>query len=274
MANAVLSMVTLTVQRLGDVTRWHMSSVAGRAAGVTVSAYVYRGVVVDTGFYRARRLFLDALSRAAVRGVVVTHWHEDHAGNAERVAAQGIPLLLRADTESMLRRRPAIQLYRKIIWGRPSALTGELIPFEAEGFECVHTPGHSPDHQVVWFPETRTLFSGDLWLGVRSRVYHVDEDPFQIVESLRRAAALEPERMFDAHRGEVANPSAALAARAEWLTTTLGDIERRIAAGATDAQIVRELFRGEEAAAYVSFHEYSRRNLVRAVRRRVAPGTV
>jgi glyoxylase-like metal-dependent hydrolase (beta-lactamase superfamily II) len=262
--------VTLVAQQLGDVIRWRMSSPAGRAVGYDVSAYVYRGVMIDTGFHRARRSLVAAMSSTAIRGVVLTHWHEDHAGNAALLARRGVPLLLRADTEATLRQRPSIQLYRQLVWGRPPSLRGAVERFECDELECLHTPGHSTDHQVVWFPETRTLFSGDLWLGVRSRIVNIVEDPYRIIESLRAAAALVPERMFDAHRGFVSNPVEALNARAEWLSDVLGEIGRRIAKGHADHAIVRELLGGEEPAAYVSFGEYSRRNLVRAVRRHLA----
>src|SRR5262249_61740683 len=130
------------------------------------------------------------------------------------------------------RARPKIQLYRRLVWGRPPALRGDVVPFSSDEFECIHTPGHCDDHHVVWFPDTRTLFSGDLWLGVRSRVFHLSEDPYQIVGTLRHVAALQPARMFDAHRGLVTAPAESLIARADWLTRTLDDIAEQIAAGA------------------------------------------
>ena len=261
--------MTLAVEQLGDVTRWRMSSVAGRAARITVSAYVYRGVLIDTGFHRARRPFADALSSIAIRGAVVTHSHEDHAGNVALLARRGVPLLLEPGTEATLRARPSIQLYRRLIWGRPPALRDDIIPFTADDLACIHTPGHSRDHRVVWFPDTRTLFSGDLWLGVRSRVLHSSEDPYRIVDSLRRVAALGPVRMFDAHRGAVSGPAAALEARADWLARTLDDIARQITAGRGDGEILRATLGGEEIAGVISRGEYSRRNLVAAVRRRI-----
>jgi glyoxylase-like metal-dependent hydrolase (beta-lactamase superfamily II) len=169
-----------------------------------------------------------------------------------------------------LRQRPEIQLYRRVFWGNPPALAASVAAFDPLGLECVHTPGHSTDHQVVWDPETRTLFSGDLWLGVRARVLHSTEDPYMLLESLRRASALEPVRMFDAHRGLVDRPVAALDAKVRWLGDTLGEIARRVTEGWSDRAIVRRVLGGEEIAAVVSFGDYARRNLVRAVRRNMS----
>lgn len=255
------------LERHGDVERLWMQSTSGRLAGVSVSVYVVRGVLIDTGFHRAEHEVLEAATARGITGAIVTHWHEDHAGNVAALAAQGVPIAMREDTEEILRRHPAIQLYRRLIWGRPPAVVAPISAFESAGLEGIHTPGHSPDHQVIWDSETGTLFSGDLWLGVRARVLHVAEDPRAIVTSLRRAASLSPARMFDAHRGLVEKPASALTAKAEWMTETIEMIEREIAVGRSDREIVKFVLGGEEAAALVSRGEYARVNFVRAVRR-------
>lgn len=257
----------VTLERHGDVERLKMQSAAGRLAGIGVSVYIVRGVLIDTGFHRARAPIIEAVTTRGVTGAIVTHWHEDHAGNVAALIDLGVPIGLREDTEEILRNRPAIQLYRRLVWGRPPAVAAPIREFQSAGFQGIHTPGHSPDHQVVWDAATGTLFSGDLWLGVRSRVMHAAEDPREIIASLRRAASLAPARMFDAHRGVVDKPAAALTAKAEWMSETIGTIEREIAEGRSDREIVTFVLGGEEMAAFVSRGEYARANFVRAVRR-------
>ena len=78
--------------------------------------------------------------------------------------------------------------------------------------------------------------------------------------------------MFDAHRGLVENPVAALSDKADWLSQMMDSISREIAKGASDRQIVNRLLEGEYRSAYISGGDYSRRNLVRAVRRRFVGG--
>jgi len=263
--------MSLRVERHGDVVQLRMTSAGGRAIGLGVSVYVVRGVMIDAGFPHARRELVAAARSLNVRGLVITHWHEDHAGNAPALAANGIAISARDETLSILRSRPGIQLYRRAIWGRPPRLGAEpsrFDPVEA-GLALIHTPGHSPDHQVVWDASTRTLFSGDLWLGVRARVIHYDEDPYRIIESLRAALALEPARMFDAHRGAVLDPVEAIRAKIDWLGSTLTEIEQRVEQGWSDGEIVRRVLGGEESAALISRGSYSRRNLVQAARRRL-----
>jgi glyoxylase-like metal-dependent hydrolase (beta-lactamase superfamily II) len=263
-------LASLRVERYGDVTRLRMVSAAGRAIGIDVSAYVLRGVMIDTGFAHARTLLLGAARTLDVRAAVVTHWHEDHAGNAGALAASGVPLLLRSDTEATLRAFPRIELYRRTVWGSPPPLTTAIRRANLDDLACLHTPGHSSDHQIVWDESTRTAFTGDLWLGVRARTMHAAEDPYMIVESLRTLRDLGPDRIFDAHRGLVRPAIDAINRKIEWLSTTLAEVESRIQAGDDDATIVRRVLGGEDLAATVSFGHYSRRNFVRAVRRSAA----
>jgi ribonuclease/clavin/mitogillin len=247
-----------------DVVRLRMWTRRSAAVGYDASAYLVRGVLVDTGFRHVRAGLLGVLRDLRPRGVIVTHWHEDHAGNAPTLAP-ALPMWMSAYTEAKLRERQRVKLYRHFTWGRPRALEGSLIPFDISPLQAIATPGHSPDHHVVFDPETATLFSADLWLGVRVRIVGASENPYEIMASLDRAIALNPLRMFDAHRGLVDRPVAALAAKRAWLAATVGEIERRLDAGDAETAIVRRVLGGEERTAFVSQGEYSRRNLVRAV---------
>ena len=73
--------MTVRVEEFGDVRRVRMTSAGGRLVGIDVSAYVVRGVMIDTGFHRARDEVVLAAQSLGVTGIIVTHWHEDHAGN-------------------------------------------------------------------------------------------------------------------------------------------------------------------------------------------------
>ena len=256
-------MIEITLHE--DVTRLRMWTLRSAAIGYDVSAYLVRGVLIDTGFRHAEADLIRALTKLRARGVVVTHWHEDHAGNAPMLA-EALPMWMPAGTEAKLRERPQVRFYRHFTWGRPNPLVSQLEPLDFHPLRAIATPGHSADHHVLFDPETATLFSGDLWLGVRVRVVGAHENPYEILTSLERAIALSPRRMFDAHRGLVENPVVALQAKKQWLEATVVEIERRLDAGDDEGRILRSVLGGEEKTAFVSQGEYSRRNLVRSVR--------
>ena len=257
----------IQIEQFGDVTRIRLASWGSIAAGMHVSAYLTRGVLVDTGFAHASRVIARLVAERRPAGAMLTHWHEDHAGNADLLAACGIPLAMSVATEAQLRSSARLRTYRRVVWGTPPALRTAFERLQHPALELLPAPGHSADHHVVWDAERETLFSGDLWLGVRTRVMHEDEEPYRILSSLRAVIALRPRRMFDAHRGAVSNPVAALGARAAWLEETIAAIQGRLDAGWETRAIVREVLQGEEPVAYLSGGEYARRNFVEAVRR-------
>ena len=252
----------------GGVTEWRFATRLSRLAGYAASAFLTDdGLLVDTGIPACGAAFERLLDAVDVRGVVITHHHEDHAGNVERVARRGIPTWIAPATRPLVTTVERLRAYRRLTWTPMPPLTSALTPFAPTSLEMLPTPGHSADHHVIWQPDSRTLFSGDLFLGVAVRIMQTDEDPWQHIASLERAAALGPVRMFCAHRGLVPEPVAALRAKAQWLRDMIAAITGAITLGATDSQILARLLGGESLTGRLSGGEYARRNFVRAVRR-------
>lgn len=259
-------MIDVTVH--DGVTEWRFATRLSRLAGYSASAFLTEdGLLIDTGIPACRAAFEQLLAVTDVRGVVVTHHHEDHAGNVECVARRGIPTWIAPTTLPLVTRVERLRAYRRLTWTSMRPLTSAVTPFSPEALAMVPTPGHSADHHVAWHPGTRTLFSGDLYLGVAVRMMHEAEDPWQHIDSIERAAALGPVRMFCAHRGLVPDPVTALRAKAQWLRDTIAAMTDAIVLGATDTQVLSRVLGGESLTGRLSAGEYSRRNFVRAVRR-------
>lgn len=251
----------------GDVTELRFSTWRSRTIRYAVSAFVTRQVLVDSGFPDVRRQLAAWLDAQRVHGAIITHGHEDHGGNAGLLAARGIPVQAAPETEAVLRDPGRIGLYRQYTWGAFTPLAQPLTPFADPALALLPARGHSADHHVVWDAERGTVFGGDLFVGVKVRIAHHDEDLQAQVLALRAVAAREPERLFDAHRGLVRNPSSQLRAKADWIEETMATIATRIGEGWSDTRIRRDVLGGEEMTGYASFGEYSRLNFVRYVRR-------
>jgi len=258
--------VSLHVERVEpDVLRLHMHSWQGRLAGYEVSAYVVRGVLIDTGAPKASAQVLDAVRQLAPRGAVVTHCHEDHAGNAAELAAIGVPLIMHPSCEAALRHPEPIGAYRRLVWGTPIPLSAPVHSFDPAPLVVLPLPGHTDEHLVVWDAERRILAGGDLFLGVKVRVAHGSESPRRLVASLRAAAALEPRVLLDAHRGAVYEPVPLLQAKIAWMEQVIGEITALHARGIDEREIARRVLGHEEMVGWVSRGEYSKRALVHAV---------
>jgi glyoxylase-like metal-dependent hydrolase (beta-lactamase superfamily II) len=250
-----------------DIELFRLRSWRSTAMGYSVCVFLVRDQLIDTGFPGARNAVARLLDERRPRGVVVTHQHEDHAGNVELVARRGIPIAMAPATEAALRAGEAnVGLYRRACWGTMAPLCTAVEAYEPSGLELLPTPGHSPDHHLVWDAERETLFAGDLFLGVKVRVARPMEDPRALAQSARRAAELRPRQVFDAHRGLVPNGADALRAKATWLEEVIGAIDERIARGWSDRAITRAVLGREDVVYAVSRGDLSRVNFVRAVR--------
>jgi len=259
----------LRSERHGDVVRFTFETRASRSMGFDVSAYLVRGTLVDTGFHDARRELFAVLKASRIDGVVLTHYHEDHAGNAAVVARRGYPMWIAPATLGRIRRPAPIGWYRRWCWGSPPPLTATPRPYEPPGLEVIPAPGHSDDHHVVWDPLTGTAFGADLFLGVKVRVSHPAgrEDVRAQVGALRRIIALGPRRFFCAHRGLVPDPVAQLTAKADWMEATIATIDALVAAGLDDRAIVKRALGGEDRRMWLTTRgDYSRLNFVASVR--------
>ena len=236
--------------------------------GFGVSVYAVRGTLVDTAFHDVRAELGAWIDANRPEGAIVSHYHEDHAGNVELLAARGLPMWIAPVTLAKVRSPEAILWYRRWCWGAQPPLASPVRVYEHPCLHMIHTPGHSSEHHVVWDAERETMFGADLFLGVKVRVSHPwpREDVRAQIASLRRAIALRPKRYFDGHRGLVPDAVAQLQAKADWTEDTVGRIDALIERGLDDGEIVKALFGREDKWRLVTSYDYSRRNYVGSVR--------
>lgn len=236
--------------------------------GYEVSAYFSRGVLIDTGFPRVLGDLAAWFSAASPEGVIVTHAHEDHAGNVEWLAGR-VPIQLAPDTAQMVRAPKPIGWYRRLCWGTATPLRTSPVPYMNSALELRPARGHSPDHHVVWDADRETIFGGDLFVGVKVRIAHPREDIRAQVRALRSVIALGPKRFFDAHRGPLEHPLDQLRAKVGWMEGTIGEIDRLAAAGWTDQAIRDAVLGREDLTGWASGGDFARINFVRGVLARV-----
>lgn len=199
-----------------------------------------QNLIIDTGFNRIecrealwngiRELNLDLKKTS----VFLTHLHSDHTGLAGDFVLHGCPIymgkidyfylsevktgnnmnaveelfrqegfpaedLARQGTENQGRRYSVAQMFPALL-----VENGSIIRLGKLELQCIHTPGHTPGHMVLYLPEEQLLFSGDhilfditpniaVWNGVPRSL----ED---YLASLDKIRTLKIQATFPAHR--------------------------------------------------------------------------
>lgn len=211
-----------------------------RNLNVYVIATPDQNLVIDTGFNRhecrsalwhsIRELGLDLKKTS----VFLTHFHADHIGLAGDFMIQGCPIYMgRIDyeyldgmkngdnlsaVETFFRQEgfpeTILALQGKENQGRrysvkqmfPAQLVddGAVLTLGELEIQCIHTPGHTPGHMVLYLPKEQLLFTGDHILfditpniAVWNGVPHSLED---YLTSLDKIRTLPIKAAFPAHR--------------------------------------------------------------------------
>ncbi|MEU0337415.1 MBL fold metallo-hydrolase [Streptomyces bobili] len=177
--------------------------------------------LVDAGPPGSGRAIADAVSAlghypAAVRRVVLTHFHEDHAGGAAELAAlTGAEVLAHTADAAVLRREvpcpsPALEEWERPLHAAalrhlpvhdvepPATITelaeGDVLAFGG-GARVVHVPGHTDGSIALLLPFPGVLFTGDTVAAspvdgsVMPGVFNLDRH--LTVTALHRLAALD-----------------------------------------------------------------------------------
>jgi glyoxylase-like metal-dependent hydrolase (beta-lactamase superfamily II) len=174
-----------------------------------VSAYLLiRGAeaaVVDLGTSGSGGAIGDALTAAgsgwgAVRHVIVTHHHADHAGSLTEVAGQATAAAIYAGQADVAR------------INSPTALRAVRDGDEVFGLQIIGTPGHTPGHVAVFDPDTGTLVTGDALRTSGTELAGPDErytaDMTQAAASVRKLAALDVRTILPGHGDPVTSGAA------------------------------------------------------------------
>ena len=268
--------MTLTVRDHGEAIELIFSRIP--EARDQVAAWYVRGMLVDAGGGLTATALADWLAGRRLVALLLGHHHEDHSGGAGLLAQRGVPVFGSRGTAARLRRPSRVPEYRARLWGQRQPIrvrTPAGLPLEP-----VELPGHSPDQLGYLHRETGWLFSGDLVLRRRQQVSMPGEDPWAMMDSLRRVIKLDPPALATSHRGLIEKPEAVLREQLDHVEGLAAQIQALRRAGRSVDAIVREVFGGEARVSGsemtwrdFSGGEFSTRRWVRAFLRPKAGAT-
>jgi glyoxylase-like metal-dependent hydrolase (beta-lactamase superfamily II) len=143
---------------------------------------------------------------AQLTAVVVTHAHSDHVSGASAlVAAYPAARFLKMPW-------PARDPRLSVRW--QALADGDQIPIGDDALQVIHTPGHAPDHIVLWHAPGQTVFAADLIVPGASVMIPSTRggNLAAYMASLERVRLLHAIRLLPAHGAEVTEVDASLRA--------------------------------------------------------------
>lgn len=170
-----------------------------------------------------------------VRGIVLTHHHHDHVGDADRLRAKhGCPVYAHALTADQV----DVTVDVVIDDGHVFDLAGGGFGPDRR-FEVVFTPGHARGHVCLFEPALRLLVAGDMVAGVGSILIDPPEGHMATyLASLDRLMALEPRSIIPAHGPLLTNAMERLAQHKAHRLARQARVLDAIRHGATDLDSV------------------------------------
>jgi hydroxyacylglutathione hydrolase len=149
----------------------------------------------------------DGLSPDSLDLILATHSHPDHMEGLEAFLDKPVKMAMSREEERYLLEsgkhlfeamRQPLPRFRIDFYLKEGTLhLGE------KSYDIIETPGHSPGSLSIYWPEKKTLFTGDVvFYGGIGRTDFLEGDPKALMESIERLSRLDTERVLPGH-GEI-----------------------------------------------------------------------
>ncbi len=179
-----------------------------------------------------------------IEQIALTHFHEDHAGNAYALSQHHhCPVRAGALTAQRVATAYPLLPYEHFWFGKIDPCPG-VIPV-ADRLETDHyslqpisTLGHSDDHHVLLEASEGWLFAGDFYIG-NLKVFRRGENIYQQIEAARHVLTLDFEVLFCGHNPALKQGKQAVARKLDYLETIVEQTKSAASRGLSETQIVR-----------------------------------
>ncbi|WP_044174158.1 MBL fold metallo-hydrolase [Flectobacillus major] len=214
----------------------------------TVHIYWLDGLLIDTAQYNCRHNVNHIFANKPLEQIALTHWHEDHIGNVASLYQKHHPRVwAHPFTANKIRHGFDIMLYEKYFFGkvRPHVFPIQNIPQFIQTphyqLETIHTPGHSVDHHVFIEKQHGWLFSGDLFVSQKIKVFRKGENIWQQIHSIQRVLQEDFEQLFCAHNPQLKHGKQALSQKLQYFEDFTGSVLQWHQEGYNTVEIIQKM---------------------------------
>ena len=249
---------------------WLNGRVQFQSIALNVHSYLVDGVLIDTGGQSLFKQFKAFIDEADFDKVMLTHYHEDHTGNAAYIGkTKNVPIYLSGKTMDYCTQKADYPLYRKLFWGKRKPFHAEPMPetFQSRNatWDVIDTPGHAHDHKAFLNRNTGHLFTGDLYVSPRTKLVLAEEDVPTIIRSLERVLTYDFDNIFCSHAGYIEDGRQAIERKRENLLSVQHDVLALKNEGKPAGVIRKELFPKKYPITKISGGEWDSLHIVNSI---------
>lgn len=236
---------------------------------LSVHSFISDGVLIDTGSSSLRSVFEPFFNTHTFNQIALTHYHEDHTGNAALAQKKtNAPTYIHPMSAHLTSEKPRIPIYRKMLWGEVEAF--QSTPYDTsfqsknDQWRVIHTPGHTKDHVALLNESKGQLFTGDLYVAPKVKLVLIDENVLDTLDSLKKIQQYDYDDIFCCHAGYVKNPRKMIQYKIDFLEELQGKVLQLAQKGMNVYDITNTLFPTSYPIVEASNTEWASLHIVRA----------
>ncbi len=211
---------------------------------VPVWCYLVDGLLIDTAQRIRQRDVLTTFGERHIEQIVLTHFHEDHSGNAYALSQQQqCPVLASTLTAQRIARGFPLLPYERFWFGKidpcPNTLPlPEAVRTEHFQFKTISTLGHSDDHHVLLEPNQGWLFAGDFYIG-NLKIFRRGENIYQQIEAARQLLTYNFDTLFCGHNPVLTGGREAVLRKKQYLENLVEQVQTAHRQGLSETHTLR-----------------------------------
>ena len=231
-------------------------------------------IYIDSAQSTMQNKFKEIANKDKPKFCLLTHYHEDHSGNAYLLQSQfKTKIVTHRKSANHLEKEFKMLSYEKIIWGKLHPLKPDLFYDENRYFETskykfkvIHTPGHSEDSVCLLEVNRGWIFTGDLFISQKPKYLRREENIYQILNSLKLISKADFEVLFCAHKGIVKDsPKRLVNEKIENIEKIIYETKRLYKKGLSPKKIRNILLGREDLTSFLTFFDFCKINLIESI---------
>lgn len=215
---------------------------------LSVYCYLLDDVLIDTAQRNCEQKVLRTFEEETISKILLTHWHEDHSGNTQQLAAAHAATIF-APTQCLQKLTDGFNIlpYERFLFGKIRPILNEIHPVsgriitENHKLTPIFTPGHSKDHTVYLEEDSGWLFAGDLFVGVEINIFRKGEEFWPQVASFKKVLTYDFDIIFCGHHPRLSDGKEWLRRKLQYFEDFGGRVQDLHQRGLSVKQIIKKM---------------------------------